>query len=130
MEGYLRVDCSRCDVKCCIDQRVILSERDIDLLVSKGYKLDSFAVKRGSFYYLREYGGKCVFYDEMGRRCRIYEYRPLVCRLYPLVYQDKHVILDIENCPEAKNIGEDELWNAIPDLIELVFNLKKGYSKY
>ena len=113
-----------------MEQRVILSEGDIDRLVSIGYDLSFFAVKKGDYYYLREYGGKCVFYDVDSRSCRVYEYRPLVCRLYPLVYQEKNVILDIENCPEAKNIDEDDLWDAVPDLIELVFNLRKGYSKY
>lgn len=113
-----------------MEQRVILSEKDLDMLVSLGYDLNFFAVKRGSHYYLREYGGKCVFYDVDSGKCRVYKYRPTVCRLYPLVYQDKNVILDIENCPEARNIDEDRLWDVVPDLIELVFNLKKGYSKY
>ncbi len=130
MEGYLKVDCSKCNVKCCLEQRVILSERDLDLLTSHGYDLHFFAVKKGRYYYLKEYGGKCIFFDDAKGLCKVYRYRPIVCRLYPLVYQDKQVILDIENCPEAKNLDEDSLWDAVPDLIELVFNLNKGYEKY
>ncbi|HIQ12773.1 MAG TPA: YkgJ family cysteine cluster protein [Thermoprotei archaeon] len=130
MDEYLKLDCFNCRVRCCLEQRVILSERDIDLLIEAGYKLEYFAVKKGRYYYLREYGGRCIFYDVDTGLCRIYKYRPLVCRLYPLVYQDGNVILDVENCPEASKIDEEMMWNAVPDLIELVYRLKMGYRKY
>ena len=113
-----------------MEQRVVLSEEDIDRIVSLGYPLEYFTEVRNGFYYLKNYGGRCVFYDPDSRKCRIYEYRPLTCRLYPIVYEDKKVFIDEVHCPGAKNLEEEDVWNVIPYLIEHVFNLRKGYKKY
>ena len=111
-----------------MEQRVILSKKDIERICSLGYSLKDFAVFRDGYWFLREYGGKCIFYDVENRKCRIYPYRPNTCRLYPLVYEKGNVYLDIVNCPEAKKIDEESLWDVVPMLIEHVFDIKKGYD--
>lgn len=122
-------ECAKCG-KCCESQMVPLSESDIDRIVSLGYELEDFAEFRDGLWRLREYGGRCVFHDEETGLCRIHEHKPTTCRLFPVVYFDGKVALDTENCPKAREASPEDALDALPDLLELLFELSSGYVKY
>ena len=124
MPPYIKVNCSKCNIECCLDQKVILLPDEISRIVSLGFDTEYFVELVEGRTYLKNYGGKCVFYDETSKKCKIYEARPFVCRVYPVIYKDGNIGLDIENCPEAGKVSEDDIWDIVPDLIEFVFKLK------
>mgnify|MGYP003884730673 CR=1 FL=1 len=98
-----------------------LTEGDIKLITSLGYKTEDFAIKDGKEWKLKNVNGKCVFLNKNG--CKIYDFRPQGCRLYPLVYDETtgKPVLD-ELCPYRKKfrIGKDD----IKKLLKLIEKLK------
>lgn len=85
-------------VKCCVETEMLLLEEDIERIGKMGFEYEYFVVNRDGWLYLRNAEGRCVFND--GGKCLIYENRPLGCKLYPLVYDEDHGIVTLdEYCP-------------------------------
>lgn len=106
---------------------MILTKSDIDRITSLGYKLEEFAIFDGKFWRLRNVGGKCYFLDENGR-CKIYDHRPLGCKAYPVIKTNGSCSPDIEICPYANLITDEELAMGCEILNKIFNELEKEYE--
>lgn len=101
--------CSHCGI-CCEETQMLLSEKDVRLLVRAGHSSERFVrCDRHGYAMLRNRGGHCVFYDVERRRCKTYKFRPLGCRVYPVVYSEENVAVVDELCPMGGTVSKVEL---------------------
>ena len=81
--------CKDCG-KCCLETEMILSQRDIKLILSNfpnPIREEDFTLKNfEDQYQLKNKKGHCVFLEPTQKFCKIYEYRPQGCRFYPLIF--------------------------------------------
>ena len=92
--------CEGCG-RCCLETEMILSQQDIDLIISNKSCNEFFVFKNSNGdFQLKNIEGHCVFFDLTSKNCSIYEYRPQGCRFYPLIYdfQMKKCVFD-KDCP-------------------------------
>jgi hypothetical protein len=88
---------------------MLLSEKDINRLVKKGFSKDFF-VKYDELGYaiLKNREGYCVFYDIKKRQCSVYVDKPLGCWIYPVMLdEEKGIVLD-GICQSINTITEKE----------------------
>jgi len=97
--------CENCG-KCCLDTEMILSQKDIDLII-KSYPIkirkQEFAFKNenGNFQ-IKNFNNYCVFFDFSTKKCKIYGYHPLGCRFYPLIYDFQKKVCSFDKiCPRT-----------------------------
>jgi Fe-S-cluster containining protein len=104
--------CEKCG-KCCIETEMLLSQRDIDLIIrssSNAFVEDQFVFRNNDgFFQVKNNNGYCFFFDRFFRICKIYEYRPQGCRFYPLIYdfQTQKCVLDYD-CPRKELFYHDK----------------------
>ena len=93
--------CKDCG-KCCLDTEMILSKRDINLILRKyphDLREEDFVLESNGFLQLRNINGHCIFLDISTKMCKIYINRPQGCRFYPLIYdKDKRICVFDEDC--------------------------------
>ena len=106
---------------------MILTKSDINRISSLGYKLEEYAIFDGKFWLLKNVNGKCFFLDENGK-CKIYDHRPLGCRAYPVIKIDGKCTPDIEVCPHADLMTEDEIKAGCKILEKIFKELEEGYE--
>jgi Fe-S-cluster containining protein len=98
-------NCKNCG-KCCLDTEMVLSRKDVDLIIKKypnHIYIQDFAFKnKDGHFQLENLDGHCVFFNPLLKNCNIYEYRPQGCKFYPLIYnfQEKKCIFD-KDCPRT-----------------------------
>jgi hypothetical protein len=88
---------------------MLLTEKDIDRLVNRGFS-KSFFVKfdKEGYAQLKNREGYCVFYDAKKRRCSVYADRPSGCRVYPVIFDEqKGIILD-DICQSRNTVTDAE----------------------
>lgn len=102
------MDCLRCGV-CCRETEMLLSSKDINRLVKKGYAR-KFFVRFDSEGYakLRNHIGYCVFYDTERGLCKIRAHKPSGCRLYPVIYDDAKGITVDTICPSRDSVTDKQ----------------------
>lgn len=111
--------------KCCINTEMLLSLIDIKKIKERGFKEESFLIKKDGWLKLRNKHGKCVFLKN--GECSIYEFRPLGCKLYPLIYdENKGPVID-ELCPFNKKFKASK--TDVKTLIKFINTLKKERSE-
>lgn len=100
--------CSNCGV-CCTETEMLLSQKDIDRLVKRGFSKGFFVkVDREGYAQLRNREGYCVFYDPKKRQCNVYDDRPSGCRVYPVIVdEEKGIILD-DICESRSTVADAE----------------------
>jgi Fe-S-cluster containining protein len=100
--------CSHCGV-CCTETEMLLSQKDINHLESKGYCQNQFVrYDKQGYATLKNRDGYCVFYDRTNRRCSEYNNRPSGCRVYPVIFdEERGVILDTI-CESRGTISDQE----------------------
>lgn len=100
--------CSNCGI-CCTETEMILSEKDIERLVNRGFNKNFFAkVNKEGYTQLRNREGYCVFYDAKKRQCSVYADRPAGCRVYPVIVdEEKGIILD-DICQSRDTVTDKE----------------------
>jgi hypothetical protein len=88
---------------------MLLSEKDIDRLVKRGFNRDFFVrTNREGYAILRNRGGYCVFYDAQNNRCSVYIDRPSGCQVYPVIFdEEKGIVLD-DICQSRNTITDAE----------------------
>ena len=94
--------CQLCG-KCCLETEMILSQKEVDLILKFcKLKKEDFVFKVGEFYKLKNLEGHCFFFNHTRNFCEIYEYRPQGCRFYPLIYdKDNNSCIYDEECPRS-----------------------------
>jgi len=100
--------CSNCGV-CCTETEMLLSKKDINRLVQKGFS-ETYFVKYDEQGYaqLKNREGYCVFYDRKNHQCSVYVDKPTGCRIYPVILdEEKGIILD-DICHFRNTITEKE----------------------
>lgn len=124
--------CSGCGT-CCVETEMLLSTKDIERLMKKGYKTEFFAQHENEGYMiLKNQKGHCVFFDVKKKRCKIYDDRPSGCRLYPIIHDElKGIIID-KFCPSNKSWTENRkkiIGKKVIELLKKIDNeAKKRYS--
>ena len=107
-----------------------LSNKDIERLEKKGYRLEEFAVIEEGMVLLRNVDGYCYFYSCTDKKCEIHEDRPLGCYLYPVMYMaNKGVTVD-KLCPMGQTISEQELktkGKILNQLLKTIDNERADY---
>ena len=88
---------------------MLLSMRDIEHLVMKGFDKDSFVrFDLKGYATLRNYHGYCFFYDAEKKRCKVHTHRPLGCRLYPIIYHEGKGIMVDAICPSSGSVTDKQ----------------------
>ncbi len=106
-----------------------LFPRDIERIVSRGYKLEEFAVydEEAKIYRLRNIDGHCYFLDPSTGLCKIYDIRPTGCRLYPVVIDENgECAIDKEVCPYRDEFPKDRIEEACREIKRLF----RRYPRY
>ncbi len=100
--------CQNCGV-CCTETEMLLSERDIQRLIKKGYGINHFVkYDKQGYTLLKNSNGYCVFYDLKNHQCLVYSDRPEGCQVYPVILdEEKGIVLD-DICQARSSIGENE----------------------
>jgi len=100
--------CSDCG-KCCTETEMLLAEKDITILLKRGYAKDFFVkYDKQGYAQLKNRAGFCVFYDSGRHLCNVYFDRPEGCRVYPVIFdEEKGIVLD-DICPEIESIKKKE----------------------
>ncbi|MHA1256267.1 MAG: YkgJ family cysteine cluster protein [Promethearchaeota archaeon] len=97
--------CKNCDGRCCLDTEMLLSKKDINLILKNSaieLKKEYFVSKQGNYFKLKNYEHHCVFFNIKSKTCKIYNHRPQGCRFYPLIYdKDKGSCLLDSECPRT-----------------------------
>lgn len=100
--------CSNCGV-CCTETEMLLSKKDINRLVNRGFS-ESFFVcfDEDGYALLKNNSGYCVFYSLQEHRCNVYIDRPSGCRVYPVILdEEKGIVLD-DICRSTDSITDSE----------------------
>jgi Fe-S-cluster containining protein len=97
--------CKDCG-KCCLDTEMILSQRDIKLIIDNYHNIineNDFAFMNNfKHYQLKNKQGHCVFLEPSLKICKIYEHRPQGCRFYPLIFDSNRIECKLdEDCPRT-----------------------------
>lgn len=104
---WLLVNCLKCGI-CCENTVMELSNKDVQIILNKGYHFEEFAELNKSIIRLKNVNGYCFFYNILDKKCKIYEKRPIGCYLYPVVYlENEYPIID-ELCPMGYTVSERE----------------------
>lgn len=87
-----------------------LCAADFRRLERAGYSADDFsALGPDGVRRLKNFDGRCFFFDPESGRCREYARRPLGCVLYPVnLSEDGDFVVD-ESCPEWRTVTQTEL---------------------
>jgi Fe-S-cluster containining protein len=98
--------------KCCLATEMILSERDIRVILDNTEYLKSknefTSINPEGRYQLRNLDGYCFFFNPTTKKCKIYDFRPQGCRFYPLVYDPiKKICIFDQECPHPKLIYQN-----------------------
>lgn len=89
-------------IKCCLETRMPLSNKDIEQIKKLGFNTKTFITSRNGWLQLKNKNGKCIFND--GVICTIYKDRPKGCRLYPIIYdKDENCAIHDKYCPHIEN---------------------------
>ena len=88
---------------------MLLSTKDIAQLEKKGYKKEFFtSIDKAGYAVLRNYEGRCAFFDAEKRRCNVYAERPSGCRIYPIIFdEDKGIVADT-TCQARKSVTQQD----------------------
>jgi len=88
---------------------MLLSEKDIKRLESKGFSITQFVkYDKQGYAQLKNLEGYCVFYDLKKRQCSIYSIRPFGCRIYPVILDEERGIVLDDICNSRNTISELE----------------------
>ena len=108
-------------IKCCLETRMPLSNKDIEHIKKLGFKTKTFITSRNGWLQLKNKNGKCIFHN--GIFCRIYENRPKGCKLYPIIYdKDKNCAILDKYCPYIENFKITK--RKIDNLLALILTLE------
>ena len=99
---------------------MLLSSEDVRRLVKLGYPVNSFAICRDGYLFLRNIDGHCVFFDPERQICKIYSARPSGCRIYPVIYDEDEGIKTDKICISRETVKEKELKNKGKQVIRLL----------
>ncbi len=95
--------CSRCGT-CCLETEMLLSTKDIERLIKKGYSTEFFTRHDNKGYtILKNQNGHCVFFNASKKKCIIYNDRPMGCRYYPIIFDETKGIIIDNLCPSNKS---------------------------
>jgi len=112
--------CNNCGI-CCLETEMLLSTKDIERLIKKGYNIEFFArYDEDGYIMLRNRNGHCVFYDVKKRKCKIYDNRPLGCRLYPIIFDESKGVIVHKLCPLYRSWTKDEKKTAGTKVIKFL----------
>ena len=117
--------CSNCGV-CCTETEMLLSEKDIDRLLKKGFDLKYFVkFDKYGYAFLKNNKGHCVFRDIKNHQCNVYPDRPEGCQVYPVILdEEKGIVLD-DICQARSTIGENEKAKKGKKVIKLLNRIDK-----
>ncbi len=119
--------CVNCG-NCCLQTEMILSEKDIKLILNKAplnLSREDFTLKNSEGYYqLKNIKGLCVFFKKDTKLCKIYEFRPQGCRFYPLIYD-----FDNKKCIYDKDCPRIGLFNLTKKELSITCNNIKNFLK-
>ncbi len=101
----MRYECKNCGGLCCQNTEMILSKKDIILIIknfSKRIRQEDFTFQNNDFFQLKNVESHCFFLNNTTKMCNIYEFRPYGCRFYPMIYDDKKRLCLLDNdCPRT-----------------------------
>ena len=97
--------CENCAL-CCMDTEMLLSNRDINLILSKSSsdfrREDFLSLNENGLYQLKNFEGHCFFLNPKTKMCQIYDFRPSGCRFYPIIYDlEKQKCVYDNECPRV-----------------------------
>ena len=108
-------------IQCCLETEMSLSNEDIEQIKGLGFATKFFITKRDGWLQLKNYNGRCAFYNGVG--CSIYENRPEGCKLYPIIYdKDKNCAVLDEDCSHREKFEISK--TAIQQVSDLVSKLE------
>ncbi len=102
----MRYECKNCGALCCRNTEMILSEKDINLIIrnlsQSKIRQEDFTFQNEDFFQLKNIESNCFFLNNESKICNIYEFRPYGCRFYPMIYDDKKKLCLVDNeCPRT-----------------------------